>query len=91
LGRILSDFLNRGSDKRTDMIISSRKINLWEVRETAAVLRRTESAVRKLVLRGLIPYRKIGGRLFFIEEEIIEWAQGSPGVKLEDLRKEAGK
>ncbi len=45
----------------------------------------TPGAIRNLVMRGKIPFRKVGGRLVFIKSEISEWVETSPGLKLEDL------
>ena len=53
--------------------------------ETAAYLRRSAGAVRKLKMRRLIPFRKPGGRLVFIKEEIDLWIQRSGGVSLNDI------
>jgi excisionase family DNA binding protein len=60
-------------------------MKLWTLKNTAEYLNRSEGSVRKLVLRGLIPYRKPGGRLCFIENEIVEWVKAAPGKKIEDV------
>lgn len=64
------------------------KMNLWGIEETASFLHRSPSAIRKLVLRGKIPFRRVGGRICFIEREIVEWIQVSPGKNLEELKAE---
>lgn len=48
-------------------------------------IKRSPAAVRNLVLRKLIPHRKIAGRLCFIREELEIWIERSPGVSLDDL------
>ncbi len=53
--------------------------------EAASFLRKSPAAVRNLVLRKQIPFRKCGGRLLFIREELELWVQESPGVRMEDL------
>lgn len=63
-------------------------MKLWTVKNVSEYLNRSEGAVRNLVLRGKIPYRKPGGRLCFIESEIEKWVQGSPGKKIEEVIKE---
>lgn len=68
--------------------MSTEKIELWKVEETAKFLKRSPSAIRKLVLRGKIPFRRVGGRICFIEREIVEWIQVSPGKSLDDLKAE---
>jgi hypothetical protein len=60
-------------------------MNLWNVKKTAEYLDRSQGAVRNLVLRRKIPFRKVGGRLMFLEEEIKSWVNASPGVTLEKL------
>jgi len=63
-------------------------MNLWSIKKTAEFLDRSEGAVRNLVLRRKIPFRKVGGRhLMFIEDEITAWIQKAPGVTLDDCMK----
>ena len=45
----------------------------------------TPGAIRNLVMRRRIPFRKAGGRLVFIEHEIVQWVENSPGAKVEDV------
>lgn len=63
---------------------------LWDIKQTAAFLKGSEGAIRNKVLRRQIPFRKVGGRLMFIEHEIKAWAMNSPGVTLEELKKNGG-
>jgi len=49
------------------------------------IKRKSPAAVRSLVARRLIPYRKVAGRLLFLEHELDAWIEGSPGVRIEDL------
>jgi hypothetical protein len=58
---------------------------VWGARETAKFLGRTEGAVRNLVLRRQIPYRKLAGRLVFLRCEIEAWINAAPGVRLEEV------
>ena len=46
---------------------------------------RSHGAIRNLVLRRKIPFRKVSGRLLFLKSEIDEWIQRSPGVSLEEI------
>ena len=59
-------------------------------KQVADLLNRTPGAVRNLVLRRAIPFRKAGGRLIFIRAEIHEWVNGAPGITLTELDKENG-
>jgi len=47
----------------------------------------TPGAIRNLVLRRKIPFRKVGGRLVFLRDEIEKWIASAPGVRLKDLEK----
>jgi Helix-turn-helix domain len=58
---------------------------LLDTKETAVKIKRTPGAVRNLVARRLIPYRKAGGRLYFFGHELDIWIDQAPGVRLEDL------
>ena len=46
----------------------------------AEFIDRSPGAVRNLVMRRKIPFRKPGGRLMFIKSEIVEWIENSPGM-----------
>ena len=48
-------------------------------------LKRSPGAIRNLVLRRKIPFRKPGGRLLFDREEIDNWIKNSEGVCLDEL------
>jgi hypothetical protein len=60
----------------------------WDTQDCAFYLGRSPGAIRNLVLRRKIPFRKVGGRLMFLKSEICEWIHESPGVRLEDLTDE---
>lgn len=55
------------------------------VEELASYIKRSKGAIRNLVLRRVIPYRKPAGRLIFLKEEIDQWVQMAPGKKLEEI------
>lgn len=59
---------------------------LLGILETAALLGRTENAIRRMVERRQIPYRKSNRRIFFLESELREYIERLPGLSLEDLR-----
>jgi hypothetical protein len=56
-----------------------------DTNEVAELINRTPHSVRRLVMRGRIPYRKAGGRLMFPTSEIINWVEGSPGKSVEEV------
>jgi excisionase family DNA binding protein len=60
-----------------------------DVPEAAALVRRTTTALYRMVARGQIPYRKCGRRLLFRRAELERFLAGLPGKSLEEVR-EAG-
>ncbi len=62
------------------------KDRLLDVPETAAMLGRSENAVRRMVERRQIPYRKSGRRVLFLESELQAFIEALPGLSLEDVR-----
>jgi len=66
------------------------EIRVWDTVQVAEFLNRSPAAVRNLVLRRVIPYRKVAGRLTFLRREIVQWIESSPGVALQDLKQNCG-
>jgi len=64
-------------------------MQILTIAEASDFLKRSEQAIRKLVSRRAIPYRYAGGRkLIFIKEEVEVWLMDSPGLSIEQFRKE---
>jgi len=59
---------------------------IWNTKEAGEFLKRSPAAIRNLVLRRRIPYRKLAGRLIFLRNEIEEWIHEAPGLTFEDLK-----
>lgn len=57
--------------------------------QISKLLGRSEAAIRNLVMRRRIPFRRAGGRLTFIRSEIDQWIQQADGVRLEDLEEDS--
>jgi len=57
------------------------------VNELSIYIKRSQGAIRNLVLRRVIPFRKPAGRLLFDKTEIDKWIQQSEGVSFEELIK----
>ena len=55
--------------------------------QCAELIGRTPGAVRNLVLRNIIPFRKPAGRLMFIREEIEAWIENAPGLRLDEFER----
>jgi len=63
------------------------KREILDTQQCAAYLHRSAGAVRNLVMRRQIPYRKQAGRLLFFVDEIDAWLNEAPGLSLDELRK----
>jgi excisionase family DNA binding protein len=48
-------------------------------------LSRSPGAIRNLVNRRRIPFRRVGGRLLFLRSEIDRWIDTAPGVRPEEI------
>ena len=64
-----------------------RWVGLRVIKDSGAPISLVDSAIRNLVLRRKIPFRKPGGRLMFIRSELIQWIQQAPGLSIEDIGK----
>jgi hypothetical protein len=53
--------------------------------EASKVIKRSPGALRNLVARRKIPFRKAGGRLYFLKEELLWWINSSPGITKMDI------
>ena len=58
--------------------------------EVAELIGRSPAAIRNLVMRRKIPFRKPGGRLLFVRSEVEAWVKDSPGVTLDEINNEGG-
>jgi excisionase family DNA binding protein len=62
-------------------------IELLTVLEVSQYLKRSPGAVRMMVQRGLIPFRRCAGRLNFIQSEIDQWILECEGARVEEAIK----
>jgi excisionase family DNA binding protein len=53
--------------------------------EVSELLGRSPSAIRNLVMRKRIPYRKLAGRLIFFPEEIETWITRAEGLEINEV------
>jgi hypothetical protein len=47
----------------------------------------TEKQIRGMVARRMIPFRRLGGRIIFLREEIELWLSSLDGCALDEARK----
>ena len=64
----------------------SMREKLLGVEEAAEMLGRSENAVRRMVERRQLPFRKSERRVLFLESELRAFIETLPGLSLEDLR-----
>jgi hypothetical protein len=58
----------------------------FNISELSEYLRgRSSGAIRNLVLRRKIPFRKVCGRVIFLKKEIDQWIEKSPGISYEEI------
>lgn len=57
---------------------------LLDVRQAAAFLGVGQNAVRHWVERRHVPFRRIGGRVFFVRAELLRFLETAPGVSLDE-------
>lgn len=64
---------------------NNTRVEYLNTQECADFIRRTPGAVRNLVMRRAIPFRKPGGRLVFLKTELQRWIEAAPGVKFDEM------
>lgn len=57
-----------------------------DVKTTAEFLGTSEKAIRGMVTRHLIPFRRLGGRIVFLRTDLERWLQGLEGCTIEEAR-----
>jgi len=63
-------------------------MNYLNAKQCGELIGRSPGAVRNLVYRRKIPFRKPGGRLMFLRSEVEKWIENSPGATLEEIEKD---
>jgi Helix-turn-helix domain len=59
---------------------------ILHVKNAALLLQKSEKAVYQDVARKRIPFRKFGGRVIFLKDELEKFLMDLPGVTLEEAR-----
>jgi excisionase family DNA binding protein len=65
---------NKKTELSMEEIVNLKYLGVPELRK---YIRRSDGAIRNLVLRKGIPFHKPGGRLLFDKQEIDEWIKQS--------------
>ena len=74
--------------KQTGMGTGPRTINgaALDVREASAFLGTTEKALRGMIDRQLVPYRRLNSRIILLRNELEYFLAGLPGVTLAEAK-----
>ena len=64
----------------------TRTKTVIDVPQAAHLIGRTEGATRQMIARRQIPFRRVGSRIVLFQEEILEWLDQQPGVRIEELQ-----
>ena len=59
---------------------------LLDVKDGAVLLGVTERAARSRIARGLLPYRKLNGTIYFVRIELEQFIAELPGVSVEEAK-----
>jgi hypothetical protein len=57
---------------------------MLDVHGAARLTGDTEKGIRAKIARGILPYRRLGGRVVFLRAELLAFLERLPGVRLED-------
>lgn len=57
-----------------------------DVREASAFLGTTEKALRGMIDRQLVPYRRLNSRIILLRSELEKFLLGLPGCTLDEVR-----
>ena len=69
-------------------MIRHTRMTRCDMKRATEILGKTEGAIRKGIERKQIPYRRLGRRIFFFEEELYGLFESAPGVPLSEIAKE---
>jgi hypothetical protein len=79
---ILKNLIDRFGNRTLDEYLSVKSLSQY--------IPKSPGAIRNLVLRRAIPFRKVGGRLIFKKHEIDQWIESSPGVSFKEITNSDG-
>ena len=65
---------------------STADMRVLGVVEAANLLGTTPKAVRQRVARRTLPFRKLGGRIIFLKEQLEEFVRDLPGCSVEEAQ-----
>lgn len=65
---------------------STPQTQVLDVVEAANLLGTTPKAVRQRVARRTLPFRKLGGRIIFLKEQLEEFVRDLPGCSVEEAQ-----
>jgi hypothetical protein len=77
--------VNTPPRKRVGQASGRRTFNgvLWDISTGSREMGMTEKALRAQIARGLVPHRRLGGRIVLIADECREFLRKLPGVDVD--------
>jgi excisionase family DNA binding protein len=54
--------------------------DLWDVADVARYLKVSEATVRNLIRDGEMPFRRVGGLIRFVPDEVRRWVSTQPAA-----------
>jgi hypothetical protein len=67
--------------------LNNTSLTVCGINRAAEILRKSAMAVYQDVAHHRVPFRKLGKRLIFFEEELFQMLRDAPGVRLEDIKR----
>ena len=71
---------------KTKNLTSTRNLTPVRIQRAAELMGTSTAALRQQIARGLVPFRRLGRRLYFFEEEIIEFLDRQEGKRPEEIK-----
>ena len=65
-------------------------MEIFTTKTLSQYIDRSPAAIRNMVMRRDIPYRKVSGVLTFIRQEIDSWIETAPGLTMDEWRTKNG-
>lgn len=62
-----------------------------EIDDACKITLKAKSTIYRLVREGKIPHSKVGNKLYFFEDELLQWISKSSGINITSTKKEIEK
>lgn len=89
--KVLAEQITENLKKVITLSKSSADENYMSIDETAKLLNLAKSSIYGLVHRKKIPFHKVGKKLYFSKERILQWIDNGKQNTISDIETEADK